>query len=59
MKEIEEIKNLLASISATFERMAENEKQFDLDTCIHFEHLSQDTYRMANDLKLIRQSYGV
>jgi hypothetical protein len=59
MKEIEDIKKLLASISQKFDSMAQNEQKFDLDTCIYFEHLSHDTYRMCNNLEYIKQSYGV
>lgn len=59
MKELDEIAKILESITNTLDRMAQNEKKFDLDTCIHFERLSYDAYCMGNDLKHIKQSYGV
>lgn len=59
MNELEELEKILESITNTLDRMAQNERKFDLDTCIHFERLSHDTYCISNDLKSIKQSYGV
>lgn len=57
MNEIEEIKRLLIAVSCKLVTLSEDRK-LDLDTSIHFEHMSHDTYRMCNDLKQIQQSYG-
>ena len=59
MDELEEITKILQSITVTLDRMAQNERKFDLDTCIHFERLSHSTYCISNDLQSINKSYGV
>lgn len=59
MSELEEIEKLLKSISETMDRMSQNQKEFDLDTCIQLEHLSYDTFKTANNIGDINQHYGV
>lgn len=58
MKEVEEIKRLLESISNRLENISQQEKQFDLDVCISLEHMSWETHRMSNNLKELQAMGG-
>lgn len=58
MKEVEEIKKLLDSISQRLEHISNQERKFDLDICIHLEHMSWETHRMSNNLKELQAMGG-
>lgn len=57
MKEVEEIKRLLESISHRLGNISQQERKFDLDVCMYLEQMSWETYKMSNNLNEL-QSIG-
>jgi hypothetical protein len=58
MTVLEEIIQLLNSITKKLDKAAEDERQFGSDLCLDLERISWQTYRMSNNIKEIHETYG-
>jgi len=54
---LEEVIELLNSINKKLEKAAENEKRFGIEMSLELERLSWETYKMANDIAEINNTY--
>lgn len=50
--------DLLNRITSNLEAAALQEQKFGIDVCMHFEHLSNETFKMSNNIDEIQKEYG-
>jgi hypothetical protein len=58
MSDLDELIESANRLCNNLDRAAENEKKFCQDICLQLERYSWDVYRMANNFKEIRESFG-
>lgn len=56
MTEIEELIATADRLCANLDKASENEKKFCYDICHELERMSWETYRLSNDLKIIKEA---
>lgn len=59
MTNLQELINAANKLSFTLDQASNEEKRFCDDLCLRFEQLSWEMYRMANELKEIKDYAGV
>lgn len=55
---LDELINSADLLCEAFEKAAENEKKFCYDVCLEFERYSWETYKLANEIRSIKEMYG-
>ena len=58
MTNLVEIINLANELSETLDKAAQNEKKFCADVCLELERYSWETYRLANNVRELKECYG-
>lgn len=52
---LEELIEMANRLCDNLDKASQLEKKFNIDICLEFEKLSWETYRMINDIKLIKE----
>ena len=58
MTTLQEIINLANDLCESLDKAALNEKKFCADVCLELERYSWETYRLANNVREIKECYG-
>ena len=58
MSELEQLVEAATKLSNSLEKASENEKKFCVDLCLELERYSWETYRIANNIKELKELFG-